>query len=244
MTAPPRYAPPVIPRIRAPRTTVTAVALAALLGVAALTGCSPTGTTDATPMPTATTSPAPAPTATPTETPTGSAGSPCDLLDEATVADLIGDTPEGTEIVVPGSAIPACQYGDLGSVGLQVAQVPAAEWARSLPSIVQTLLDLPEGVLDDRLRAQLEAAAEEVEAGAEIEPEEACGYFSGLLEVAGQDPGTTRTVNYLPDQASAVAVTGQQCVSGTFSSLVVAREGIPDDESIVDEVSALLSELG
>jgi hypothetical protein len=226
---------------RAPRASVAAVGVAALLSIVALSGCSPTDATDPAPSPSPSTSAAASPSAAPSD---AAADAPCDLLDDATVAELIGEASEGTEVVVPGSEIPACQYGDLASVGLQVAQVPAADWARSLPSIVQTILDLPEGVLDDDLRAQLEDAAAAVEEGAEIEPAEACGYFSRLLEVAGQEPGTTRTVNYLPDQASAVAITGQQCESGTFSSLVVAREGIPDDELLVDQVSDLLSQLG
>jgi hypothetical protein len=225
---------------RAPRASVAAVCLAALLGIAALSGCSPADGTDPAPSP----SPSASAAASPSAEPSDDAAPPCDLLDDATVAELIGEASDGTEVVVPGSEIPACQYGDLASVGLQVARVPAADWARSLPSIVQTMLDLPEGVLDDDLRAQLEDAAAAVEEGTEIEPAEACGYFSRLLEVAGQEPRTTRTVNYLPDQASAVAITGQQCESGTFASVVVARDGIPDDELIVGQVSDLLSQLG
>ncbi|MGN8552204.1 UNVERIFIED_CONTAM: DUF3558 domain-containing protein [Microbacterium sp. SLM126] len=172
------------------------------------------------------------------------AGSPCSLLDDATLAALIGTAPQGAEVTVPGSDLRACQFGDITERGVQVTQVPAGEWAHALPAMVESMKDLPAGTLDASVMKQLEDASDAIAAGATIAAEEACTYFSRLLEIQGQEPGTTRAVTHYPDFESAIAITGQQCIEGTYTSLLVGRPDLTDDPEIVDQVSNVLDQLG
>jgi hypothetical protein len=170
--------------------------------------------------------------------------SPCTLLDDATLDSLIGSAPPGVEVTVPGSDLRACQFGDITERGVQVAQVPAGEWASSLPAMVETMKDLPAGTLDAGVMKQLEDASDAIAAGAAIPASEACTYFSSLLELQGQARGTTRSVTYYPNLESAVAITGQQCIAGTYTPLLVGRPDLADDPKIVDQVSDALDQLG
>ncbi len=170
--------------------------------------------------------------------------SPCGLLDDETIAALIGSTPAGNEVQVTGTDLPACQIGNTSTGGIQVSQVPAEDWARSLPSVLDSFRALPDGAVDPTMLQQIEGAAAELEAGAIIPADEACGYFSSLLELQGREPGTTLSVSYIPDRESAMAVSAQQCVSGTYTTLLVAREGISADPAIIDQVTIALAGLG
>ncbi|WP_436037305.1 hypothetical protein [Microbacterium sp. LjRoot45] len=206
---------------------------------ATITGCSVAA--DDQPTPRASDA---SPTASPTASSDAAPGSPCTLLDDETVADLVGASSAGVETTPPGTELPVCQYAATDGGGVQVAQMPAAEWARALPALVESILALPEGAVPDSLRSQIEDAVNAVESGSTIEPEAACGYFSQLLEAAGQGAGLVSSIAYLPDRESAVAVSGQQCIDGTYTSLLVYRDGIATDEQIVDQVSGILDQLG
>ncbi|MFD4960270.1 hypothetical protein [Microbacterium sp. NPDC058389] len=183
-------------------------------------------------------------TATPSVAPSEPNDSPCTLLDSATLESLIDSAPSGSEVTVPGSDLPACQFGDITELGVQVARVPAGEWAGSLPAIVDGLRALPEGTLDPAVMKQLEDSSEAIAAGAVTPAGEACGYFSSLLELQGQEPGTTRSVSYYPDMETAIAVTGQQCVDGIYTSVVVGKDDLADDTAIVDQVLTVLLQIG
>lgn len=213
--------------------------IAASALAATLTGCSVAA--DDQPAPRASET---SPTATPTVSSDAAPGSPCTLLDDETIADLVGAFSDGVETTPPGTELPVCQYAAADGGGVQVAQMPAAEWAQSLPALVESLLALPEGAVPESVRSQIEDAVNAVETGATIEPEAACGYFSQLLEAAGQEAGQSSSIAYLPDRDSAVAISGQQCINGTYTSLLVYRDGIATDEQIVGRVSGLLDRLG
>jgi predicted RecA/RadA family phage recombinase len=173
-----------------------------------------------------------------------SASSPCELIDDAMIESLLGDVPEGTEVTVPGSDLPACEFGDLTANGIQVSRVPASEWAAALPGIVQQMQSLPAGAVNETALKQLASAAEQIAAGATVAEDTACEYFSSLLEIRGEAPGTSLAVSYYPDLASAIAVTGQTCVDGAFTSLVLGRSDLAGDASIADQVATVLTQLG
>lgn len=173
-----------------------------------------------------------------------SADSPCTLLDDAALESLIGSAPQGAEVTVPGSDLLACQFGDITERGVQVAQVPAGEWAHSLPAMVDGLKALPAGTLDEDVLEQLQNASDAVDAGTSIPADEACTYFSQLLEIQGQEPGTTRVVSYYPDAESAIAITAQQCDAGTYTSLLVGRTDLAEDSGLANQLSGLLDLIG
>lgn len=238
------YDPTMSPSPRRPRRVRAGLAASvagSILASVLLVGCTPPSTNAQ--SPTSAPEQSTSATATPS-TPADPADSPCALLDEATLESLIGSAPNGGEVTVPGSDLRVCQFGDITVRGVQVAQVPAGDWAHSLPAMVDGLRALPEGTLDPTVMKQLEDASEAVAAGADIPAAEACDYFSRLLEVQGQDPGTTRSVSYYPDMENAIAVTGQQCVDGTYTSVLVGRDDLADDPAIVDQVLTVLVQIG
>lgn len=100
-----------------------------------------------------------------------------------------------------------------------------------------------DGVIGEKLRSRFEEAIARVESGEVIAADEACSYFSDLLEAQGQAPGSNLVVSYLPDQDSAIAVSGQTCVAGTFASLLVGRMDLADEPDIASQVREVLTGL-
>lgn len=209
---------------------------AAVVAVLLLAGC---GQAPAEPSPADLSTTGPAPTS-------ASGESPCDLLDEATVVDLAGGFADGTVGTIPGTAISACTFDIVTDqpFHIQVARVPADEWARSLPGVVATLRNLPEGTVDATILAQLDEASALLEQGDSIPAGEACRYFSQLLETGGYDAGTTTSVNYIPYRDSAVAISGQQCLEGVYSTLLVAPADADQSPDLAQKVERALARLG
>jgi hypothetical protein len=161
------------------------------------------------------------------------------------VTALLGETPEGKEVLITGSTIDACLFGELSVRGIQVAQVPAGVWAHSMPAIYDALMSMPEGSVAPSVLAQMKEAADILKAGGSIESDKACEYFSFMLEATGQPAGTTMSSNYIPGPNSkAVALSVQQCVGGVYSSILVGRADVADHPELVDTVQGLIANLG
>ncbi|WP_295775772.1 hypothetical protein [uncultured Microbacterium sp.] len=168
----------------------------------------------------------------------------CELLDSATVASLIDEAPEGREFTIPGSTLEACEFGALEQSGVQVSQQPADEWAQSLPSLWAQL----KATADSRMMSapsvsRLDDAVRRIESGRHLDATEACTYFSDLLAIQGQDAGSNMVVFYLPNKPSAIAVSGQSCQSGVFTSVVVGRQDLAELPDMADRVGQILNDL-
>jgi hypothetical protein len=171
------------------------------------------------------------------------ADSPCSLLTPETVQDLAGVPLDGSESTVSGSDIPVCRYGVLADVGVQVARVPAEQWAKSLPGAVASLRSMPPGSVDPANMEQLENAAKLIEEGQTIPAAEACGYFSRLLEVQKQPPGSNRIVTYVPNRTTPETVNGQQCIDGRYVTLSVGRPEVGQMPELDQKVVGVLDQL-
>lgn len=145
---------------------------------------------------------------------------------------------------MPGSDLPACQFGDITKHGVQVAQAPAEDWAASLPSLAAMLQDNSAGIADPDKLQQLTEAIETLDTGGEISPDEACVLFSQLLELQGLEPGTRVTASYLPTKETALALSAQQCLNGRFTSILVGDPEIGQDPDVVSAVMAILERIG
>ena len=167
---------------------------------------------------------------------------PCSILEPETVAKLTGEELVGTETVIPGSDLPSCAYGRPDATGLQVSQVPASEWARALPGLVDGLSD--SGALGDPgLRRQLEEGARLIERGSTMPPEQACALFSDMLELRSGVAGLDRDIAYLPDREDPQAVTAQACIDGTFTSLVVGGPDLEVRPDVATTIGKVLLEI-
>jgi hypothetical protein len=152
---------------------------------------------------------------------------PCNLLDPVAIARLAGTQLTTFDTVSVGGQIPACQWGD-GDVGVQVIQVPAEQWAKSIPDVVDQLRS--SGSLDPENQSKLDAAARLL-AAEDIDPGPACDLFSVMVEVEQNEPGLTTTVNYLPTKEEPEAVTAQACIDGVYSSIMLASADLNVDDA-------------
>lgn len=103
--------------------------------------------------------------------------------------------------------------------------------------------DLPEGTVSPDVLKQLETASALLSGGEKVTAEDACSYFSLVAEAQGLEAGTNTSVTYYPDKDSAVAVIGQQCVDGWFTSLVVGRPDAAGNDTLPDNVTKVMRHL-
>lgn len=171
------------------------------------------------------------------------AAAPCTLLDAATVEGLAGEALEGSESTITGTEVPACKYGNVSEVGIQVAQVPANEWATALPAAVDALRKMPAGAVDADVVKQLEDAAKLVDEGKTIPADEACDYFSTLLEVQNQPPGSTKSVTLFPSARAPKTINGQQCIDNTYTTVTVGRPDIAATPDLKTKIETILDQL-
>jgi hypothetical protein len=170
---------------------------------------------------------------------------PCGLIDAAVASDLAGLAVTGKEGMVGGSGTPSCVYGDPSTHAVQVIQMPANLWVDALPVALETLGAIPDDAVDPEDVQELEAAASMIEEGASIPAGEACDLFGKLAQVTGYAAGTTRILNYV-QLGGKGALTGQQCLDGTFTSLVVTRPELSesDDEALGQAILTALDAIG
>jgi hypothetical protein len=69
---------------------------------------------------------------------------------------------------------------------------------------------------------KLRQGAQLVEAGEDLDADDACSLFSEMIELQGQPPGSQSIVTVIPSRNDPKAVTGQICSGGRFTSVMVA----------------------
>lgn len=204
--------------------------LIAALALALVTGCSATDTTSPNSESTPTVSPSSAPAAT-----SSSAAAPdaCDLLTTSEIAQLIENAGDAKPGLTGG--LPNCQWMAPDGRYAQVVGVEASAWARSLPEIVRAL-EASGQFSDSENMRKLRAAVGLIEAGKDLDADEACSLFSQMVELQGQPPNTSLIVTVIPTRSNPKAVSGQMCSARTFTSVMVADQGGLDEPLPVDEV--------
>jgi hypothetical protein len=165
-------------------------------------------------------------------------GGPCDVLDAEAVADLAGGPITAHSDAVVG-ALPACQWQD-GDLRVQVIQVPAGEWAVSMPALLDQMRE--SGGLDETNLARIDEAIELIESGV-VAPAAACAMFSTMAEIAGHETGTDRLVNLVPNAEEPQALSGQACFDGVYTSVLLVSPGLSKESKKVSEMTVVLNKL-
>jgi hypothetical protein len=160
----------------------------------------------------------------------------CEVLGADAVASLAGAElePHRTQV---GTA-PGCMWGDLDATAVQVVRTGAELWADQMPLVFGQLRE--SGTLPAEQLAILKDAAATVESGGAIGPAQACDLFSVMLESSGQAPGTEFSLSIFPTMEDPQAISGQACVDGVYSSVMLVR---PDLSASPDEQAAVRSAL-
>ncbi|MEV6418034.1 DUF3558 family protein [Kribbella sp. NPDC051718] len=164
------------------------------------------------------------PTVTSPDSPAAASSSPvapdaCGLLTTSEIAQLL----EGAGPAKPGltGALPNCQWRAPDGRFAQVIGLDASQWARSLPEAIRAI-EASGQFSDAENMRKLRAAVKLVEAGQDVDPNEACSLFSQMLELQGLPPNTPLGVSVLPTRSDPKAVSGQMCSAGIFASVLIA----------------------
>ena len=172
------------------------------------------------------TSSAPATTSSP-DTSDASAVDQCELLTDAQIAELAGEPLAGKQPHTIAGQLPACVWGT-PEKHVQVGSVSAVDWARGLPTIVEQLK--AGGAVDAANFQKLEDAADLIASGESIPADQACGLFTKLVELNGLPKGSNMTVNLVPDANDPQAITGQACLGGNYTTVLLVRPGLSGSE--------------
>jgi hypothetical protein len=122
---------------------------------------------------------------------------------------------------------------------VQVIHVPASQWSRELPA----LLDQVEqsGVVNDpETREKFAAARKQLEAEGSLDDDAACALFSDLLEIQGLPAGEERIVNLVPNREKPSGVNGQTCTDGVYTSVQLQAADLTDTKAVVARVETAL----
>ena len=164
---------------------------------------------------------------------------PCGLVDSEAVAELAGSPLENRQLVQVGRLLPACQWGT-DDLGVQVAQVPANQWARTVPSLIDQMRS--SGKLGAENQRKLDEAAEML-ASEDLGTSTACEVFSLMTELSVHEPDLTSIVNYVPTQDDPKAVTAQACVDGVYSSIMLIDADLTADVATTTAAETALGAL-
>ncbi|MDW3176796.1 MAG: hypothetical protein R8J94_05360 [Acidimicrobiia bacterium] len=173
-----------------------------------------------------------------TEPPQVSPSSPCSVADDATITALGESDVAGAE---EGSVfgVSNCRYELTEGGTVQIISVPATLWAQQIPEALQQIAGSP--IADAPLTAaKVDAALEMVADGQTNTDEGACALFSLMVELQGLAPGQTEVVNFVPSGARPLAVNGQRCTDGAYTSVQLETEGIVDDAETYARVTEAL----
>jgi hypothetical protein len=171
---------------------------------------------------------------------TGSDAAPesCGLLSDAHVAELAAQPVTQSRADEVG-ALPACLYMVENGDKVQVIDVPASQWSRELPA----LLDQVErsGVVNDpATRDKLAAARKKLGAAGALDDDAACALFSDLLEIQGLPAGEERIVNFVPTREDPQGINGQTCTDGVYTSVQLQSAELGDAQAAAARVETAL----
>ncbi len=213
--------------------TVVAVPLLGALALVSLAACGPAGEEEAAPRAEqSATASAPSP-------PEAEGDDPCELLTAEAAEELAGEPMAEVDRTDVGG-MPACRMSG-ATRWIQVAQVPATDWAATVPGLIDQVRAA--GGLGEENLARLDDVAARLAAG-EYDGMAACDLFSTMAEFNGTPPGSSRTVAYVPDALEPQAISAQACADGTYTSLLLAGTGIAVSAELEAAVVATLDLLG
>ncbi|MDO5629009.1 MAG: DUF3558 family protein [Mobilicoccus sp.] len=162
----------------------------------------------------------------------------CGVLDDTDLASLLGDAEvQSRPDLLDG--LDRCQWQTPDWRFVQVTQADASAWARALPDAVRGYRESGLATGDDL--AKITDAADLIEQGGTVPPDEACDLFSMLLEVTDGRPGLTEVVRVVPDPSRPLSMSGQRCADGVFTSVLLASPHEPLRQPLpAEEITALL----
>lgn len=144
-------------------------------------------------------------------------------LTESPALAGVGTLGEATTTAVGG--VEACRApvtgSEVGVVAVQLIDTSASAWVEGLPAALEQVLDA--GIVTDEAGlAKLREAQELLESGEGLGDAAACDLFQTIVvELQGAAPGARSVVNSVPTEEAPLAVNGQACSEGSYTSIQV-----------------------
>ena len=164
---------------------------------------------------------------------------PCDLLPSDAAEALAGEPMVSSQVADVGG-MPACQMSGT-TRGIQVAQVPATEWAAIVPGLIDQLRGT--SGLGEVNEARMEEMAAKLD-GARADALEACELFSIMASFNGTPEGQSWTVAYVPDATAPQALSAQSCEDGTYTSVMLVGPDITASAELEASIRSALDSVG
>ena len=216
-------------------------AVRALLVIAScvlIAGCSSGDAKEqaAVPSPSDTTTPEAA--STPSPSASVASSDPCDLLSDRELHQLAGGAVSAARPGMTGG-LANCQWATSDGRFIQAIGSTSPYWAQSLPDALRSI-ESSGLITDAEDLKKLRDGAKLVEAGQDLDPVKACSLFSEMLELQGQPEGSLWIVTAVPNRETPMAVSGQMCSGGRFTSVMVADEAGLEGPVPIEQVAQVL----
>lgn len=163
----------------------------------------------------------------------------CSMITEEELVTLSGESSLGEPLEVDlGGGLPVCQWMQ-GTTRVQVGTFPSTDWARRFPQLLAQL-EASGTEFDKATRKKLDKSLELLESGGTIDEKAACDLFSTMVELQGAGSGQDFIINLVPDAKTVLAITGQTCTGGQYTTVMLMRPGLTGSD---DEVARVRSTL-
>lgn len=162
----------------------------------------------------------------------------CKLLSPAERAALLGSQLDAVVASDAREGAVQCRWASDNGL-IQVTDLAAQDWAKTLPSIVAQMensTDLQNA--DDK--AQLAEAKKLLKGASSFTGKQACEAFSQLAKISGNKSGSTTTLTYVPISEEAVGISAQTCTGGRLTSLVFSTPKLKKSTSYERKVKVAL----
>lgn len=210
------------------------VAAASLVLLSACSGSDSDGSEATDPTSSAT----PSATASPTPAPVDADQVACTLLTGSDRMELAGSAVDDVVAASGADGSSQCRW-QAASALIQVTTLPAKEWAKSLPKVVEQLASSSD--VDSATDKKDLAAAKKLLAGAaSFDDQQACDAFTTLAELGGAEKGTTTTVTSIPITETESGISGQTCVDGDLTSVLYSVPGLKQTDAVDATVTTIL----
>lgn len=163
----------------------------------------------------------------------------CELLTAAERKRLLGSPIDAVAGADARESASQCRWtSDKGLI--QVTDLAAEDWAKTLPDIVAQL-ETSTDLGDADSKAQLAEAKKLLDDADSFTGDQACAAFSKLAEISGDRAGTSTTLTYLPISETAVGISSQTCSGGRLTSILFSTPGLKKSKKVERRVAAALA---
>jgi hypothetical protein len=180
----------------------------------------------------------PTPTAASTPAPIDASQVACRLLTASDRAQLAGSAVDEVVAASGSDGSSQCRWQAERAL-IQVTTLPAKEWAKSLPDVVQQL-ESSTDVSSPADQKDLATAKKLLAGAASFTDEQACDAFVTLAELGGDDSGTRTTVTSIPITETESGISGQACSGGELTSVLYSVPGLKQTAAVDRTVSTIL----